>query len=79
MLALLCIAAAVLLSLMPDILSIAHGKASFSSGNDSLAWTIIFLIGVGPGAVYNVVQEKFLVRGCRYVLLVCSKREGLFR
>jgi hypothetical protein len=47
---------------LPDILRIAKGQESFVHGNDPVLYSCIFLIGVLPGALYNVLQERFLVR-----------------
>jgi len=60
LLALVFVILAIIISLLPDIIEIANGKASFAEGKTPLAWSILFLIGVGPGAIYNVFQEKFL-------------------
>ncbi len=51
---------AVMVSLLPQIIAIAKGEKHFSDGDAPIVWAIIFMIGVAPGAIYNVFQEKFL-------------------
>lgn len=61
---LVLILVSIFMNILPDILN----SVPFSSGNDPVAWTIIFVVGIAPGVIYNVLQEKVLGEGSGNVL-----------
>jgi len=58
------------ISIIPTIIAVVNNPSSWDqSGTGSIIWIIIFIIGVAPGAVYNVLQERFLARRARDKIL----------
>jgi len=54
------------ISIIPTIIAVVNNPSSWDqSGTGSIIWIIIFIIAVGPGALYNVLQERFLARRAR--------------
>jgi hypothetical protein len=49
------------IALIPQFESIAAGQSSFSSGKLPIVWCLVFILGIAPAAVLNVIEEKFLV------------------
>ena len=54
------VAASIGVSVLPTVLAGVGGE--FSGGAARWAWIAIYLIGIAPGAAYNVVQQLFLIR-----------------
>jgi len=73
LLPLLALAAVVLgigISIVPSVITLVKNPNSWDqSGAGGIIWIIIFIIGVAPGAVYNVLQERFLARRARDKIL----------
>jgi drug/metabolite transporter (DMT)-like permease len=55
-LALVSVFSGIVVSLLPKIISIAHGEKD----GGEIWWSLVFMLGVMPGSLYNVLQEKFL-------------------
>ena len=58
-LAFLLIVASIVVSVLPTVLS---GDASVGGGALTLGWASIYLVGIVPGALYNTIQQLFLLR-----------------
>jgi hypothetical protein len=57
----LLIASSVAVSLLPMLLDGGDGGSGLGSGS-SIAWTLVYLAGLAPGAAYNVAQQRYLLR-----------------
>lgn len=54
------VGASIAVSVLPTILE-GHSSDGFSGGR-TFAWVAIYLLGIVPGALYNTVQQLFLLR-----------------
>eukprot|EP01130_Rhizamoeba_saxonica_P009170 TRINITY_DN3728_c0_g1_i1.p1 TRINITY_DN3728_c0_g1~~TRINITY_DN3728_c0_g1_i1.p1 ORF type:complete len:286 (+),score=34.32 TRINITY_DN3728_c0_g1_i1:427-1284(+) len=57
----ICLLYGVLMLLLPTFISIVNGEGMMFE-NSQIIWCVVFILGVVPGALYNVLQEKFLER-----------------
>lgn len=49
------------ISIIPEIMLIVNGKSKFMNENAGMFYTVLFLIGDGFGAAYNVLQERYMM------------------
>ena len=54
------VAASIAVSVLPTVLAGTAGEGF--SGGKTIAWVVIYLLGIAPGAAYNVVQQLWLIR-----------------
>ncbi|KAL6052255.1 hypothetical protein QOT17_012276 [Balamuthia mandrillaris] len=66
-LALVLVVSGIMLSLSPTIHAVVEGKQKLMQHDGGLMWAFIFMLAVAPGAIANVVQEKFLKTRARKV------------
>ena len=55
------VAGSIAVSVLPTALAGVGGEFA-GGGAATVAWILVYLLGIAPGAVYNVVQQLFLIR-----------------
>eukprot|EP01091_Cochliopodium_minus_P015880 TRINITY_DN5768_c0_g1_i2.p1 TRINITY_DN5768_c0_g1~~TRINITY_DN5768_c0_g1_i2.p1 ORF type:complete len:250 (-),score=42.81 TRINITY_DN5768_c0_g1_i2:78-827(-) len=57
---LLMITSGIILSLLPTVIGTIKGTIPFFHGAGGLIWSVLFMLGVIPGSIINVIEERFL-------------------
>jgi hypothetical protein len=74
--ALILVVIGVVIALIPQMITIISGQDSFASGKIAIVWCLIFILGVAPGAVLNVFEERFLVNPFSFINFIREIEKG---
>jgi len=58
--ALVVLIVGIVISVIPLIQQVAEGEVPLFDNGSGVLWAVVFTCGIAPGAIFNVIQEKYL-------------------